>query len=118
MEQALLEEGSSLGPLKVQGKRGRVEGKTIVKEPGQSLPEDGWGLKGRSQDVRAIRRRNQPDVGGARVQSLTDLKQRLLMDRQDLSLNLLGTTAGTFHWSQAAKGRKIRRNWGKGPEND
>lgn len=115
MEQALLEEGSSLGPVKVQGKRGRVEGKTIVKEPGQSLlHSSGRGLKGRSQDVGAIRRRNQPDVGGARVQSLTDLKQRLLMDRQDLSLNLLGTTAGTFHWSQAAKGRKIRRNWGKG----
>lgn len=42
--------------------------------------------------------------------ALETLKQRLLMDRQDLSLNLLGTTAGTFHWSQAAKGRKIRRN--------
>lgn len=59
----------------------------------------------------AIRRRSQPEVGGAKVQSLTDLD--LLMDRQDLSLNLVGTTAGTFHWSQAAKGRKIRRNWGK-----
>lgn len=54
-------------------------------------------MKGRSQDLGAIKRRNQPNVDGARVQSLTDLKQRLLVDRQDLSLNLVGTTAGTFH---------------------
>lgn len=42
--------------------------------------------------------------------TLPGLKQRVLVDRQDLSLNLVGTTAGTFHWSQAAKGREIRRN--------
>lgn len=44
-----------------------------------------------------VRGRGQPDVGGARVRSLTDLKQRLWVDRQDLSLNLAGITAGTVH---------------------